>query len=118
MVAETLFAARELEEQGIDIEVIDPRTLKPLDENLIMESLRKTGRLVVADTGWKTGGVGAELAALVAEKGFEYLKAPVRRIATPDVPTPAGYTLEPGFYPDKNNVIAACCEIMGWGESR
>jgi len=113
MVIEALSAAQELQEQGIEIEVIDPRTLKPLDEEIILSSVKKTGRLIVADTGWKTGGVGAEIVALVAEKGFDYLKAPVRRVASPDVPTPASYALEAKFYPGKADIISHCKQILG-----
>jgi len=113
MVVETLFAAQELEKQGIDLEVIDPRTLKPLDEELILNSVKKTGRLIVADTGWKTGGVGAEIAALITEKGFDYLKAPVKRVASLDIPTPASYVLEEEFYPSKANIISSCFEVLG-----
>lgn len=112
MVIEAILAAQELQEQGIDVEVIDPRTLKPLDEEIILNSVKKTGRLIVADTDWKTGGVSAEIAALVVEKGFEYLKVPVRRVASPDVPTPAGYTLETKFYPGKADIISCCLEIL------
>ena len=113
MVIEALSAAQELQAQNIDVEVIDPRTLKPLDEEIILSSVKKTGRLIVADTGWKTGGVGAEIAALVAEKGFEYLKAPVRRLASPDIPTPASYVLEAKFYPGKADIVSHCKEILG-----
>ena len=113
MVIEALSAAQELQAQNIDVEVIDPRTLKPLDEEIILSSVKKTGRLIVADTGWKTGGVGAEIAALVAEKGFEYLKAPVRRLASPDIPTPASYALEAKFYPGKADIVSHCKEILG-----
>jgi len=113
MVIEALSAAQELQAQNIDVEVIDPRTLKPLDEEIILSSVKKTGRLIVADTGWKTGGVGAEIAALVAEKGFDYLKAPVRRLASPDIPTPASYALEAKFYPGKADIVSHCKEILG-----
>jgi len=113
MVLEALSAAQELQEQNIDVEVIDPRTLKPLDEEIILNSVKKTGRLIIADTGWKTGGVGAEIATLVTEKGLDYLKAPVRRVACLDIPTPAGYILEAKFYPGKADVVSGCLEIMG-----
>ncbi|MEN6351726.1 MAG: transketolase C-terminal domain-containing protein, partial [Syntrophomonas sp.] len=79
MVAEALRAAEKLASAGISAEVIDLRTLKPLDEEIILNSLRKTGRLVIADTGWKTGGASAEIAAIVSEKGFDYLKKPLKR---------------------------------------
>lgn len=113
MVVEALGAAQELEKQGIDAEVIDPRTLKPLDEAIILESVGKTGRLVVADTGWKTGGVGAEITALVAEKGLASLKSPVRRVAALDIPTPASDVLEKKFYAGKSAIIASCLEVLG-----
>ncbi len=113
MVVEAIGAAQELEKQGIDVEVIDPRTLKPLDEQIILDSVKKTGRLVIADTGWKTGGVGAEIAALVAEKALESLKAPVRRVAALDIPTPASDVLEARFYPSKADIVSACLEMLG-----
>ncbi|WP_027720308.1 alpha-ketoacid dehydrogenase subunit beta [Maridesulfovibrio zosterae] len=91
-------AATELAEEGIDVEVIDPRTLKPFDEELVLESVKKTGKLVIADTGWRTGGVTAEIAATIAEKGFEYLKAPIKRVTAPDLPTPSAYVLEEAYY--------------------
>ena len=113
MVVESLGAAQELEKQGIDVEVIDPRTLKPLDEAIILKSVKKTGRLIVADTGWKTGGVGAEIIAMVVEKGFDYLKAPARRVASLDIPTPSSSVLEAKFYAGKADVIASCLEVLG-----
>ncbi|MFC1984901.1 alpha-ketoacid dehydrogenase subunit beta [Chloroflexota bacterium] len=113
MVVEALGAAQVLQERDIDIEVIDPRTLKPLDEEIILNSVQKTGRLIIADTGWKTGGASAEIAALVAEKGFEYLKSPIRRVAAPDIPTPASYVLEDKFYPGKADIISCCLEMLG-----
>jgi pyruvate dehydrogenase E1 component beta subunit len=101
-----LQAAGKLADEGIDAEVIDLRTLKPLDEQIIAESLKKTGRLLVVDTGWAMGGVCAEIGCLAAEKWFHYLKAPVRRVGLPDVPTPAGYTLEQFYYPDAQKISA------------
>lgn len=98
MVLEALKAAKRLASDGIDAEVIDLRTLKPLDEDMIIGSVMKTGRLIIADTGWKTGGITAEISAIVCEKAFSYLRAPVIRIASPDVPTPASYALEEVFY--------------------
>lgn len=112
LAMDAFHAAQELaQESGIEAEVIDPRTLKPLDEEMILESVRKTGRLVVADTGWKTGGVTAEITAMVAEKGFRYLKAPVKRVAAPDLPTPSGYTLEQAYYIGKPDIKKAIAEV-------
>ena len=111
LVLEAFYAAQELAAEGIEAEVIDPRTLRPLDEDLILNSVAKTGRLVIADTGWKTGGVTAEIGALVAEKGFAFLKAPIKRLASPDLPTPAGYTLEDAYYFGKEEIKQAILEV-------
>lgn len=108
LVSDSYLAAQELaQEEGIEAEVLDPRTLRPLDEELILSSVAKTGRLVVCDTGWKTGGVTAEISAMVAEKGFASLKAPIVRVANPDLPTPAGYTLEQAYYIGKEQIKSA-----------
>ena len=112
MVTEAYHAALELAKDGIDAEVIDLRTLRPLDEELILTSVKKTGRVVVADTGWKTGGITAEISALIVEKGFAFLKAPVLRVASPDVPTPAGYTLEQAFYAGMPEIAAAVHSLV------
>ena len=107
MVHETMKAAESLEKEGVDAEVIDLRSLKPLDENLLFESVKKTGRLVIADGGWKTCGVAAEISALVSENIFEYLKAPVMRVSLPDTPAPASLILEEAYYPKAKNIIYA-----------
>jgi pyruvate dehydrogenase E1 component beta subunit len=112
MVTEAFIAAAELAEQGIDAEVIDLRSLRPLDEEIILNSVAKTGHAVIADTGWKTGGITAEISALICEKGFSFLKAPILRIACPDVSTPAGYTLEEAFYPSKNDIKKAIIHLL------
>lgn len=104
-------AADELMESGIDVEVIDLRTIKPLDEAIILESVAKTGKLLVVDTGWSMGGVCAEIGCLVAEKAFDSLKAPVVRVGLPDCPSPAGYTLEQLYYPDVNTMKKAIIEL-------
>jgi pyruvate/2-oxoglutarate/acetoin dehydrogenase E1 component len=105
-------AAAILESEGIDAEVVDLRTVKPLDEAIVLESLRKTGRIVAVDTGWMTGGVCAEIGCLAAEKGFADLKAPVRRVGLPDIPAPAGYTLEQFYYPDAARIAAAARSLV------
>lgn len=112
MVTEAYRAAGELEKHGIDAEVVDLRTLKPLDETLILESVGRTGRAVVCDTGWRTGGVAAEVMAVIVEKGFDLLRAPVRRVACPDLPTPSGFTLEQAFYPGKDDIVKAALGII------
>lgn len=108
-----LQAAAVLAREGIEAEVIDLRTIKPLDEGIILESLGKTGRLVVVDTAWMKGGVCAEIGCLAAEKGLKDLKAPVARVGLPDVPTPAGYTLEQFYYPDAVRIADAARRIVG-----
>jgi pyruvate dehydrogenase E1 component beta subunit len=112
MVIEAIRAGEELEKQGYDIEIIDPRTLKPLDEEIILDSIKKTGRLIIADCDWKTCGIGSEIAAIVSEKGFRYLKAPIARIALPDIPTPSSHVLEEAFYPGKKEIIDNIKEIV------
>jgi pyruvate/2-oxoglutarate/acetoin dehydrogenase E1 component len=104
-------AATEVARMGIDVEVIDLRTIKPIDRETIVESVQRTGRLLVVDTGWAIGGVCAEVAAVVAEHAFEALRAPIRRIGLPDVPTPAGKTLESYYYPDVPKMAAAMIEL-------
>jgi len=118
MVTEAYEAAQELAGEGIEAEVLDLRTLRPLDERTMIDSVARTGRAVIADTGWLTGGITAELSALVAEKTFARLKAPVRRVACPDTPTPAGYTLEAAFYVGKKEIIRAARDVMKTGKSR
>lgn len=105
-------AAALLETEGISAEVIDLRTIKPMDEQIILESLEKTGRIVAVDTAWMKGGVCAEIGCLAAEKGFRHLKAPVARVGLPDIPTPAGYTLEQFFYPDAGRIAAAARSLV------
>lgn len=107
LVWEAWQAAEELAVEGLEAEIIDPRTIKPLDEDLVLGSLARTGRLVVADTGWKTAGFAAEVAALAVEKGFKFLKAPVVRVTPPDTPTPSAHTMENTYYVGKMDILAA-----------
>ncbi len=100
-------------DQGVTVDVIDLRTVKPLDEAIIIESLAKTGKLLVVDTGWSMGGVCAEVGCLVAEKAFHLLKAPIRRIGLPDVPSPAGYTLEQYYYPTTQTISETIKDMVG-----
>jgi pyruvate dehydrogenase E1 component beta subunit len=102
-----------LADSGVTADVIDLRTIQPLDEEIILESVQKTGRVLVVDTGWEMGGVCAEIGCLVAEKGFSSLKGPVRRLGLPDVPTPAGFTLEQYYYPDVEKITRLIKEIVG-----
>ena len=112
MVTEAIKAAASLEKDGIDTELIDPRSLKPLDQETLLKSVKKTGRLVIADAGWKTCGVGAELAALIAEEAFSYLKAPIVRVSLPDAPAPASSALEKAYYPRAKDIISAAKSLL------
>ena len=94
-------------EHGVEAEVIDPRTLRPLDLDTILESVRKTNRLVIVEEGWPHGGVGANIAALVAEQAFDHLDAPVQRVTGADVPMPYSKRLEQSAMPHAENVISA-----------
>ncbi len=107
MVHEAMAAAQELAAEGIDIEVIDPRTLVPLDKETIQQSLRKTYHLVVAEEGRKRSGFGAELAAIAAEEWFNYLDAPVQRLGAPSIPLPYSPVLEAACIPDRRGIAAA-----------
>ena len=98
MIYFVLSAAEELQKQGINAEVIDLRTIKPLDEELILASIEKTGRLVVVDGGWKAFGLSAEIAAIASEKGLKHLKASVKRVTLPECPAPSSRTLENEYY--------------------
>ncbi|MBI5196781.1 MAG: alpha-ketoacid dehydrogenase subunit beta [Nitrospirae bacterium] len=112
MVYESLRAAEVLEKEGINAEVIDLRSIQPLDAELISESVRKTGRLVVADTGWKTCGVSAEVAAIASESAYDRLKSPVKRICLPWAPTPASSVFEKAYYPTFDDIVRAVREML------
>lgn len=112
MVYESMKAAKILEAEGIDVEVIDPVTIKPMDEELIFDSIKKTGRLIIADVACKTGGVGAEIACRVSEEVFHHLKSPIKRINFPDLPTPCSPVLESAYYPDYNNICTSIRELI------
>jgi pyruvate/2-oxoglutarate/acetoin dehydrogenase E1 component len=113
MSYEAVHAADELAKNGISAEVVDLRTIRPLDEQTILESVKKTGRLIVADTSWELCGVSSEIAALVAEKGFSYLKAAVRRIAVANCPAPVSQPLEKAFYPTASTIAKAAMVMLG-----
>jgi len=112
MVNESLKASGDLKKEGVDVEVIDLRSVKPLDEMLLFESVKKTGRLVIADGGWKTCGIAAEISALVSENIFEYLESPIVRVTLPDTPAPASSILEGGYYPTSQKIVNAVKSIL------
>ena len=108
-----LAAAEELTKEGIEIEVIDPRTLLPLDINTIVESVKKTGLVVLVEEGCKTGGVGAEICAQIVECAFDYLDASVVRVAGADVPVPMSPVLEEAAVPNQGSIIKAVRSLLG-----
>jgi pyruvate dehydrogenase E1 component beta subunit len=112
MVHRALAAAAKLQEKGISIEVIDPRTLVPLDKQTIIDSVKKTGRLIVFTEECKTGSSAAEIAAIVAEEAFDYLDAPIKRVNAPDTPIPFSPVLEKFYMPDEEDLIKAVNEII------
>lgn len=115
MVLEALNAAEELSKNGMSVEVVDLRSIRPLDEHTIIESVKKTGRLIVADTSWELCGIASEVAALAAEKAFVYLKAPIRRIALANCPSPVSRPLEAAFYPTAKTIADVSLAVMGRG---
>ncbi|MBI3988831.1 MAG: alpha-ketoacid dehydrogenase subunit beta [candidate division NC10 bacterium] len=113
MVLKALVAADLLAREGIEAEVVDLRTLAPLDVETLCASVRRTGRLVVVHEAWKVGGIGAEIAATVAEEAFEDLEAPIVRVGTPHVPIPSNETLRKVVIPDTPGIIAAVHQTLG-----
>ena len=112
MVHKSLAAAEELGKEEISVEVVDPRTLVPLDKQAIIDSVKKTGRIVIVTEDCKTGGVSAEIAAVVAEEAIDYLDAPVKRVAEPDTPIPFSPPLERFVIPDEKKIIGAVKEVI------
>lgn len=113
MVTESLRAADELQRHGIEAEVVDLRTIRPLDEATVIASVKRTGHLIVADTSWELCGVTSEVAALAAEKAWSHLKAPVRRIALANCPAPVSLKLEDVFYPKASTIARAALATLG-----
>lgn len=107
-----LQSAEMLAREGVDVEVIDPRTLVPLDRQTILDSVARTGRLVVADETHRSCGVASEISAIVAEEGFRSLKAPIVRVARPDVPTPFSRPLEDYITPGPDKISDAVRRVM------
>jgi pyruvate dehydrogenase E1 component beta subunit len=112
MLGVAMGAAEKLSREGIETEIVDLRTLSPLDKETILASVEKTGRLIVLHEATRTGGFAGEIAAVVMEEGFKYLKAPLRRVTGPDIPVPASPPLEKFYIPDENDLIKAAGEIL------
>jgi pyruvate/2-oxoglutarate/acetoin dehydrogenase E1 component len=116
MVPRALEAAEELAKEGIEVEVVDPRTLKPLDTETIIRSVAKTGRVLIAHEAPRTGGFGAELAAIIADsEAFDYLDAPIRRLAGRDIPIPYNRNLERATVPQVEDIVAAARKLAQEG---
>jgi pyruvate dehydrogenase E1 component beta subunit len=113
LVQESLAAAERLAEAGVSVEVVDLRTVRPLDEETVLESLARTHRLVVADTGWSMCGISAEVAALAACRGMYDLWAPVERVTLPCCPAPMCQPHETAYYPRASQVVAAVYRVLG-----
>lgn len=113
MAYESIKASNHLTKEEVDVEVIDLRSIKPLDTELLFESVKKTGRLVIVDGGWKTCGLAAEISTLVCENIFEYLKVPIIRITLPDTPVPASLALERCYYHTHVDIIKGIKKVMG-----
>jgi pyruvate/2-oxoglutarate/acetoin dehydrogenase E1 component len=112
-LSQALTAAKALEEQGIDAEIIDPRSLVPLDAPTILASVAKTGRLVIVDEARDCCSAASHIAAVVADRGFATLKAPIRRVTTPDIALPYAPALEKALLPDAAKIVAAASDLVG-----
>jgi pyruvate dehydrogenase E1 component beta subunit len=116
LVGEAMAAAERLAADGIETEVIDPRTLVPLDLDPIADSVRRTGRAVVAHEAVRTGGFGAELAAELQAAAFDYLEAPIQRVGAPFMPVPLSPSLEDGYRPQSDQIYAAARYAVEWAD--
>ena len=113
MVSASLEAAKELAAQNVEVEVIDLRTLRPLDDRVIFDSVKKTNRCVIVEEGWPFAGLGAEIAYRIMKEGFDYLDAPVVRLTGKDVPMPYAKNLEHEVLPNSAKIINAVLELRG-----
>jgi pyruvate dehydrogenase E1 component beta subunit len=111
-VPTSLAAAEALEKLGIDVELVDLRSIKPWDRDMVFSSVGKTGRLVIADAAWLTGSVAGEIAATVAEELFHALKAPILRVCLPDIPAPTSTALEATYYIRPESISAAVQKVL------
>lgn len=117
MVYEAIKASEVLEREGIDVEIVDLRSLKPLDEDFLFNSVKKTKRVVIVDGGWKTCGVGAEISARIGESSiFKEIKAPVIRVSLPDTPAPASSVLEKAYYRKAEDIVLGVKRVLEGGE--
>jgi 2-oxoisovalerate dehydrogenase E1 component beta subunit len=114
MVYESLTAAEQLAKEGIEVEVVDLRSLKPLDRETVLTSARKTGKIAIVHEAYRSCGIGGELAALIAGEAFEWLDAPLLRIAAPDTPVPYSPPLEDAFRPNAQKILEGLHELAAY----
>jgi len=107
-----LEASKTLADEGVSVEIIDPRTLRPLDTELVLQSVARTGRLVIVENAHRICNVGSELAAVVCEEGFDLLKRPIVRLSAPDIHVPFSPSLERGMYPGRDQIVAAIRKML------
>lgn len=112
MLHRALEAAQILAKEGVSVEVVDPRSILPLDEDIILSSVEKTGKVVIVNEAPVFGGFGGEIAALLADKGLDFLEAPVKRVGAPFCPVPSSPEMEQFYLPDAENIIQAVREIL------
>jgi pyruvate dehydrogenase E1 component beta subunit len=112
MLEASLKAADELSAAGIEAEIIDLRSLRPLDMGPVLESFKKTNRAVIVEEGWKSFGVGSEVASRIYEEAFDYVDAPIKRVAQKEVPLPYNRTLEQAALPQMADIVAAVKEVL------
>jgi len=112
MLGASLKAAEELAGSGIEVEVIDLRTLRPLDMEPVLVSFKKTNRAVIVEEGWKSYGVGAEISARIYENAFDYIDAPIKRVAQQEVPLPYNQNLEQMALPQVKDIVTAVKEVI------
>jgi pyruvate dehydrogenase E1 component beta subunit len=117
MIIKSLQAAEELAAEGVSVEVVDPRTLVPMDAACILDSVRKTGRLVVAQEAVKRGGVGSDIAAIVAEGAFDALRAPIVRVAGLNTTIPFNLALEKAAVPQVADIVTGVRSVMGYASA-
>ncbi|HWQ04657.1 MAG TPA: alpha-ketoacid dehydrogenase subunit beta [Longilinea sp.] len=112
MLEISLKAADQLAKEGIDVEIVDLRTLRPLDMEPVIESFKKTNRAVIVEEGWKSFGVGSEISSRIYEQAFDYVDAPIKRVAQKEVPLPYNRALEQSAIPNVDDVVAAIKEVL------
>jgi len=115
MVVEALRAADVLAPLGVEIEIVDCRSIRPFDRDTLLASLAKTGRVIVADTSWVSFGLASEVASVCVEEGFRDLRAPIRRIGLAECPAPVSLALERAFYPDYRTIARECLAVLDRG---